>query len=158
MKLFLYAFAGLAILSSALAKPKTHIVNVGPNSTLAYNPPYISAHKGDVVKFIFHPKNHTASQSSFEYPCKKLRHGFDSGFEPIKPSYPEPKTVLYHVKTKDPLWFFCRQTVPVSHCGKGMVFAINPPKHGHHTFAAFKARAISQYGGKRDMIDSEDAE
>jgi len=41
-----------------------------------------------------------------------------------------------------PLWFYCRQTVPVPHCKKGMVFAINPPKTGN-TFEKFKALALA---------------
>ena len=45
------------------------------------------------------------------------------------------------------MWFFCAQAAntPASHCGKGMVFAINAPQSGT-TFNAFKASAISQGG------------
>ncbi|KAF8337006.1 Cupredoxin [Cantharellus anzutake] len=153
MKFFLYALTGLAVFSSALAKKKTHIVNVGPGGQLVYDPPFIHANKGDEVKFVFNPKNHTATQSSFDSPCSKLKDshgrniGFDSGFQPVDPIHPVHKIVTFKVRTKDPLWFYCRQT---GHCSKGMVFAINPPKKGPHTFDAFRKKALATAGGKRD--------
>ncbi|KAF8311423.1 Cupredoxin [Cantharellus anzutake] len=163
MKLFLYAYTGLAVFSSAFAAvvPKTHLVNVGPNGQLVYDPPFIFTNKGDVVKFIFHPKNHTVTESSFDSPCSKLRDshgrniGFDSGFQPVDPIHPVEKIVSVRVLTKDPLWFYCRQT---GHCSKGMVFAINPPTKGAHTFGAFKKKALATAGGKRDDDEDTDLE
>ncbi|KAF8333923.1 uncharacterized protein EI90DRAFT_3015016 [Cantharellus anzutake] len=175
MKLFLYAYTGLAVFSSAFAAvvPKTHLVNVGPNGQLVYDPPLSMfyfpdvphprqfTNKGDVVKFIFHPKNHTVTESSFDSPCSKLRDshgrniGFDSGFQPVDPIHPVEKIVSVRVLTKDPLWFYCRQT---GHCSKGMVFAINPPTKGAHTFGAFKKKALATAGGKRDDDEDTDLE
>jgi hypothetical protein len=39
----------------------------------------------------------------------------------------------------DPLWFYCRQT---GHCAQGMVFAVNAPTTGNHTFQDFLANAL----------------
>lgn len=55
-------------------------------------------------------------------------------------------TCDWTIKTTDPLWVYCGQTNPVSHCGKGMVFAVNPPATGN-TFDAYKANAVAQDGG-----------
>ena len=83
------------------------------------------------------------TESSFNHPCTKFGHpGFDSGFQPIDPKHPKDKFVRFKVPSKEPLWFYCRQKVPVSHCGKGMVFAINPPKKGN-TFDKFKKKALA---------------
>lgn len=100
---------------------------------------------GDTIKFTFVAKNHTATQSSFDSPCSELigadghtPTGFDTGFNPIDPSNPQNKSASFLVQTLDPLWFYCRQQ---GHCQKGMVFAVNPPDSGNHTFAQFLAKA-----------------
>jgi plastocyanin len=54
-------------------------------------------------------------------------------------------TCQWEVKTTDPLWVYCGQTNPISHCGAGMVFAVNPPATGN-TFAAFQSNAEAQDG------------
>ena len=41
--------------------------------------------------------------------------------------------------------FYCKQKVG-THCGKGMVFAINAPTTGDKTFSAYKQLAIAQNG------------
>ncbi|KAF9487767.1 hypothetical protein BDN71DRAFT_1458163 [Pleurotus eryngii] len=74
------AFA-LCVLPVALAV--TYDVTVGAGGELAYVPPYVNAAPGDVVNFIFHPKNHTVTQSSFEAPCVGLEEGERSGFRPV---------------------------------------------------------------------------
>src|SRR5260370_1019966 len=89
------------------------------------------------------------TQSSFDHPCTKLSHGFDSGFEPINPNHPVDKTISVKVWTTEPLWFYCRQT---GHCSKGMVFAINPKKKGH-TFDAFKKKALATAKAPGKVID-----
>lgn len=61
------------------ADPQNHVIQVGPGSELLYNPSNISASIGDTVTFVFNPKNHTVTQSSFEEPCVALAGGFDSG-------------------------------------------------------------------------------
>jgi DNA primase len=43
----------------------------------------------------------------------------------------------------DSIWIHCRQaeSTATSHCGQGMVFAINPGPDGNESFATFKAAA-----------------
>ncbi|KAK0470424.1 Cupredoxin [Desarmillaria tabescens] len=113
----------------------TYNVTVGANGKLAYDPEYVYAEPGDVITFIFNPKNHTVTQSSFEAPCVPLYGGLDSGFVPVSPDEKYLPTFNVKVVDKDPVWFHCEQT---GHCGSGMVFAINPPPG---TFDKFKALA-----------------
>lgn len=47
----------------------THLVTVGNNGTLAYDPPFVMAAPRDTIIFEFHQKNHTATKSSFDAPC-----------------------------------------------------------------------------------------
>ena len=123
-----------------------------------------SARKDDIVKFIFKSNNNTGrivifptlrvldkvsanqlvTQSSFEDPCSTLTGvhgllvGFDSGFQAINASHPVDKVVSFKVPTTQPLWFYSRQT---GHCEQGMVFAINAPSKGDHSFEAFQNKA-----------------
>lgn len=55
-------------------------VGVGADnkSALVFTPSNITANVGDVIQFFFGPKNHTATQSSFDKPCDTLANGFDS--------------------------------------------------------------------------------
>ena len=126
--------------------PKTHRVTVGAWGNLAYDPEYVNANVGDYIKFEFHPKNHTVTESSFNSPCSKLTDahgnqlGFRTGFIPVpadqKSHFP---TRTFKVTDKKPHWFYCGQT---GHCPAGMVFAVNPPHEGN-TFAKFKDMAKS---------------
>jgi len=146
--------AAIALLSVALPSALAwthHHVDVGPNGQLVYNPPYISADVGDKVTFVFHQKNHTATQSAFATPCSPLlggdgvtHIGFSSGFNPVGANVTSDfPTASLTVLDAKPIWIYCQQTVPVSHCHSGMVFAVNPPTSGSNTFAAFQALAIS---------------
>ncbi|KAF8600223.1 hypothetical protein BDV93DRAFT_525511 [Ceratobasidium sp. AG-I] len=118
--------------------PKTHKVTVGNNGKLRYDPQYVHAKVGDYVKFEFHPKNHTVTESSFDNPCHKIDYGFRTGFVPV----PQDQTSHFPTRTfkvtdKKPHWFYCGQT---GHCPDGMVFAVNPPKSGN-TFEKFQKKA-----------------
>ena len=45
----------------------------------------------------------------------------------------------------NPIWIHCRQAANTagSHCGKGMVFAVNPGAEGsYNSFTAFKQKAL----------------
>ncbi|KAF2204769.1 hypothetical protein GQ43DRAFT_363913 [Delitschia confertaspora ATCC 74209] len=132
--------------------PVTHTVIVGgmkPVATgmapvLGYSPESITAAQGDKVKFVFMQKNHTATQSTFADPCKKMEGGLDSGFMPN----PEGKAGVeweMDVTTTEPLWFYCKQQNGI-HCGKGMVFAINAKSTGDKTFSAWKQLAVNKNG------------
>ena len=126
-------------------------VVVGANGTLAYDPPFVDASAGDEIRFNFVAKNHTATQSSFDQPCTSQIGpdgvsitGFDTGFNFVANGSAPVKQSFIMPQTDKPLWFYCRQT---GHCAKGMVFAVNAPKHGDHTFDAFRKKATNTGGG-----------
>ncbi|KAI0030921.1 hypothetical protein K488DRAFT_16753, partial [Vararia minispora EC-137] len=84
----------------------------------------------DVVVFKFNPLNHTVTQSSLAQPCLPLKGGFDSGFNfPVAVGTPRDERPSFNITVQDanPIWVYCRQGefTPRSHCGKGMVFAVN---------------------------------
>ncbi|KAG9121954.1 hypothetical protein FRC07_001860 [Ceratobasidium sp. 392] len=133
---------------------KTHKVTVGAWGKLRYDPEYVHAKVGDYIKFEFHPKNHTVTESSFDSPCTKLTDdhgnqiGFRTGFVPVPekqtPHFPTRKFKVTDYKAQrglvqtKPHWFYCGQ---VGHCPAGMVFAVNPPKKGN-TFHKFQKMAM----------------
>ncbi|RXW20279.1 hypothetical protein EST38_g5580 [Candolleomyces aberdarensis] len=120
-------------------------VNVGPGGQFVYDPPYVHAVYGDIVRFHFNPKNHTVTQSAFDPPCVGLEGGFRTGFIPV-PAGTNPLPVQeFNVPDNAgaPIWFYCGQT---AHCGQGMVFAVNPPADGDHSFEAFRNLAIARNG------------
>ncbi|GAW03788.1 Cupredoxin [Lentinula edodes] len=134
--------AALAVLPVALAT--SWDVSVGPNGQLIYYPEYVLAEVGDTINMIFHPKNHTVTQSSFDAPCVPLAGGVSSGFLPVaSDSDPELPNFVITVNDTNPIWIHCEQK---GHCGAGMVFAVNPPDaSSNHSFAAFQA--YTSYSG-----------
>ncbi|QRV92299.1 plastocyanin-like domain protein [Ceratobasidium sp. AG-Ba] len=80
---------------------KTYKVTVGAGGKLRYDPQYVHAKVGDYIKFEFHPKNHTVTESSFNSPCHKLTDshgnqiGFRTGFVPV------PATQTSHFPTRN---------------------------------------------------------
>ncbi len=92
------------------------------------------------------------TQSSFNDPCTRQTNaqgidtGIDSAFNFATQSTDgkhQPTFAFSVEDDKTPLWFYCRQTVPVSHCKVGgMVFAINPPPKGN-TFEKFQQKALA---------------
>ncbi|KAI9808213.1 MAG: hypothetical protein M1825_004670 [Sarcosagium campestre] len=122
---------------------KTHKVDVGAFGELLFNPNQVDAAVGDVVEFNFLAKNHSVTQSEFATPCT-FNNGFDTGFNQFNPQntsglFLKPFTVT---QTK-PTWFYCKQGGPPNHCGKGMVFGINPAGK----MDAFIENAKAQKGG-----------
>lgn len=145
----------MQVMSLAPAVPAgaaTHTVVVGgmkPVATgmapaLLYNPESIDAAVGDMIMFVFMQKNHTATQSTFAEPCRKMEGGMDSGFM-ANPDGKEGVTWNMTVATTEPLWFYCKQQNGI-HCGKGMVFSVNAAKTGDKTMADFKALAVGTNG------------
>ena len=120
----------------------THSVSVGGPVGLIFDPPQLQAAVGDTVIFTFRSQNHTVTQSAFETPCDPLAGGMDSGFQqnPNNTVNPPPQVAM-QVTVGTPLWFYCRQN---NHCGKGMVFSINPTNDKTH--AMFQSLAIQQRG------------
>jgi len=128
------------------AEGVVHNVNIGGPGSLKFDPPSISAQPRDTVVFHFEQKNHTVTQSSFGDPCRKLDNGFDSGFIAVPDSVTADfPTWSITINDTAPIWAYCRQKTPVSHCGSGMVFAINAVENSERNFTAFQnvAKAIN---------------
>ncbi|KAK3345253.1 hypothetical protein B0H65DRAFT_548981 [Neurospora tetraspora] len=124
----------------------THTVTVGGPQGLAFSPAQTQAAVGDTVIFTFLSQNHTVTQSAFDKPCVSLPGGMDSGFQAnLNNTVNPPPQVAMQVMVDTPLWFYCRQA---NHCGKGMVFSINPT--AEKTQAQFQAQAIAQNGTGTD--------
>ncbi|KAF8322490.1 hypothetical protein DL93DRAFT_2129092 [Clavulina sp. PMI_390] len=100
---------------------------------LEYTPNTVTAAPGDVVNFNFQGP-HTVTQVSFDTPCQPLAGGFDSS--PL--DLTTGSTFSVTVNDTNPVWVACM--IP-KHCISGMVFAINPPTSGDHTFADFQSIA-----------------
>ncbi|KAF5975202.1 serine-threonine rich protein [Fusarium coicis] len=135
--------------------PQQHTVTVGGPGGLVYQPEELhNVPIGDTVVFEFLSQNHTVSQSGFDKPCALLEGGMDSGFMPNpNNTVSPPPQVAMQVMVDTPLWFYCKQG---GHCGKGMVFSINPT--AEKTQAKFKEMAIQQNGdGKATPITGGDA-
>lgn len=112
---------------------------------MVYTPSEVNAAVGDIVHFVFMSQNHTVTESTFAAPCnKKAVDAPDSGFmaNANNTVVPAP-TWRYTVTSMDPTWWYCKQRTG-THCGKGMVFAINPTTA--KSFDAFKMAAISING------------
>ncbi|KAJ7582974.1 Cupredoxin [Mycena floridula] len=139
-----FSIAAIALLSSVSSVlSASHIVTVGDNNTLAFNPPQLQVAQGDTVSFEFRSKNHSVTQSTFAAPCAVMttpKVGVDSGFQLTSNT---TNTFAQWTITIDdvsaPLWFFCAQTTPKNHCQAGMVFAINPT--AAKSFDAYLANA-----------------
>jgi plastocyanin len=137
---------GLALLPFAAAQ-QIHTVQVGSsNGTLAFSPEAISAQAGDQVVFNFYPKNHSVTQSSFAGPCSFKEGGFDSGFMPVAANVTETiPTYSITINDTQPVWVYCAQAAntAASHCGAGMVFAVNcGPDGSNNSFTDFKNAAL----------------
>ncbi|OCH89103.1 hypothetical protein OBBRIDRAFT_778998 [Obba rivulosa] len=148
--------------ASALASPSSstaasisadHQVVVGGSNELVFDPANITANVGDTITFQFMQKNHTATQSSFASPCVSLSEsstngqvGFDSGFMPVADDATSFPTFTIQINDTSPIWAFCRQTNPTSHCGSGMVFSVNAVEDSANNFAAFQTKAIQLNG------------
>ncbi|KAJ3571580.1 hypothetical protein NP233_g3656 [Leucocoprinus birnbaumii] len=126
----------------AAAQGQVHVVKVGGPGILKFDPPHIQAQPRDVVVFQFQQKNHTVTQSSFADPCRRLNAngtlGFDSGFQAVADNATDFPTWNFTVTDTSPVWAYCRQTAPSSHCGAGMVFAINSVETSERNFTAFQ--------------------
>jgi plastocyanin len=141
----------------------THTVVVGGEAGLKFTPDQVEANIGDSVVFVFQSQNHTVTQSTFDSPCVRLPGGFDTGFMPNpNNTVVPPPMVAMQVAVDTPLCkihprflldatmlicgigFYCRQTTPGNHCGKGMTFSINPSQQKSQ--GAFANAAIAQNG------------
>jgi plastocyanin len=134
----------------AALEGKVHTVIVGGPGKLTFEPSQLAAQPRDVVVFEFRQKNHTVTQSTFADPCRKMSAsgatGFDSGFFPVAADLTSGfPTWNLTINDTAPIWGYCRQQVPASHCGAGMVFAINSVESSDRNFTAFQnvAKALN---------------
>jgi len=51
--------------------------------------------------------------------------GIKSGFMPVAAGAAQMPVFTVMINDTKPIWLYCGQTSPVSHCQKGMVMAIN---------------------------------
>lgn len=100
------ALAGLVSIVSA----ENFQVTVGNGSQLAFEPTTVNASVGDTISFVFYPKNHTVTQSTFTAPCEPMSGGVDSGFQPVAANATNVPSFTVTVNATTPLWFFCHQT------------------------------------------------
>jgi plastocyanin len=112
--------------SSSYSAKKTHNVIVGADGELKYAGNNIDAAIGDIIRFDFNSTNHTVTESTFDKPCSPKDGGFNTGFNQFN-NQNHTGIIFreFEVKVNTPLWFYCAQTVKVSHCQKGMVLGIN---------------------------------
>ncbi|PBK87554.1 Cupredoxin [Armillaria gallica] len=114
----------LAGFCSAAARAAEIDVTVGGPGVLKFSPDSVTANVGDVVRFTFMQKNHTATQSTLANPCSPIENGFDSGFVPVADTTTSGFPVAeLTISDTNPIWVYCRQA---NHCQQGMVFAVNP--------------------------------
>jgi len=153
-----FAFAALAV-SGAMAANVIQ-VTVGKDSLLAFSPTSVTAAVGDTIQFTFYPKNHTVVQSTLKTPCAPLASGFATTFTNNVSAVPADLTTLPTANftvtnASAPLWFYCSQTAPISHCGNGMVFAVNPGQEGAaNSFTAFQNAAKGAAGNSSSSGNS----
>ncbi|KAJ4294544.1 hypothetical protein N0V90_008235 [Kalmusia sp. IMI 367209] len=148
----------MSLAPQASSGPLVHTVTVGgmkPVSTgmapvLGFSPESITANIGDTVEFVFMQKNHSATQSTFAEPCKAMEGGKDSGFMP-NPDGAAGVSWNVTVESMDAQWYYCKQG---THCGVGMVFAINAATTGDKTMSAFKQLAILGNSTKQAPLTS----
>ncbi|KAI9460901.1 hypothetical protein BJY52DRAFT_1222504 [Lactarius psammicola] len=157
---FLELLSGTSLFSSAAAQRNIWQITVGSaEGESVFFPEYVVASPGDTVKFIFNPKNHSVTQSTFKAPCTSRPGGFDSGFNPVAigTTFDRP-TFNFTVDSADPIWIYCKQgeNSPFSHCGKGMVFAVNPGDNDTcDSFTAFNEAAKRAQGPPLSVVYSE---
>lgn len=142
-------FAAIALFSLLSANAETHTVQVGMGG-LTFTPATITAKAGDDVAFQFMAKNHSVTQSTFADPCKISTDGVDSGLQAIPMDKTSASggsdmpTWTFTVSNETvPLWFYCKQKTPVSHCAMGMVFSINPTAEKSHDMFVANAKATN---------------
>lgn len=142
--------------TTSTSGPAVHAVQVGAGG-LSFTPSDITAAVGDIVQFTFVSKNHSVTQSSFASPCAALDQGFTSGFQFVNPNATTPlPTWNLTVSATTPLWAFCQQTNPISHCSQGMVLAINAVDSSAKNFTAFQnsAKGITNGTSSSSNVDS----
>ncbi|KAK0764372.1 hypothetical protein N5P37_003771 [Trichoderma harzianum] len=130
IKSLLSAFA-LAYLANATT------IKITATSSNTFDPSTIKANDGDVLEFIFEPKNHSVVAGDYRYPCSPLElgTGFFSGFFATS-SGENDKVFRVEINGTDTIPFYSSQG---NECAGGMVGIINPK--GNQTLDDYKKRA-----------------
>ena len=131
--------------TTAAGAHKTHHVDVGTfGGVVKFVPNTVDAAIGDVVEYNFLAKSHSLTQSDFKTPCT-YNGGFDTGLNQANPNnITRLHVVPFTVSTTSPQCFYFKQQGPPNHCGKGMVFGLNPGSQAK--MDQFVANAIAQNG------------
>jgi plastocyanin len=99
----------LATLASTVSAANIQ-VQVGASGALGFTPTSVNASTGDTVTFVFNPKNHTVTQSTFAAPCQPMSGGADSNFQPVTANATNVPSFSITVNNTQPAWFYCKQT------------------------------------------------
>ncbi|KAL7915806.1 hypothetical protein GGI35DRAFT_430711 [Trichoderma velutinum] len=130
LKSLISAFA-LAYLANATT------IKITATSDNTFDPSTIKAADGDILEFIFEPKNHSVVAGDYRYPCSpmELGTGFFSGFFATS-SGENDKVFRVEINGTDTIPFYSSQG---NECAGGMVGIINPK--GNQTLDDYKKRA-----------------
>lgn len=80
------------------------------------------------MRFMFLGNNHSVVQTTMDAPCTPSANGFNTGFKPNEQNDLTAAPMMdLPVTATTPLYMSCLQ---VTHCGKGMIFTVNPPPEG----------------------------
>lgn len=143
----MFSFLSFGLVLLPFVSATTFDIQVGDAAKLQFSPEAIFASPGDQVIFHFHPKNHSVTQSSFANPCGPKEGGLNSGFNFVPANQTDNlPTFTVTVNDTNPTWIYCAQNanLPTSHCGSGMVFAINCGADGSaNSFTNFKKAALA---------------
>lgn len=132
--------------SSSDASQPIKVIVGDASGALTFNPSNVTAAIGQTITFEFHQKNHSVVQSTFAAPCSPMTGGFKSDFFAVDPTATEFQSWSITVNDTNPIWAYCRQINPKSHCGAGMVFSVNAKEDTDKSFSAFKQNAEIQNG------------
>ncbi|KAK0659488.1 hypothetical protein QBC41DRAFT_331438 [Cercophora samala] len=112
-------------------------VSVGKNG-LTFEPNEIRAGAGDIIQFIFWPRNHSVVAGEFTRPCiPRLTGGFWSGFFPTAADTINPQLFRVQINNSEPFVFYCSQNNG-QHCKNGMFGIINPGVTGIATLSSYR--------------------
>lgn len=139
-------FFVLCCVISLVLGQTTHMVTVGDGGSF-YDPPTVAAGLNDIISFVFTGEgSHSVTQSTYSDPCTPLPGGFNSGLYTLSNSSQLNEAPVWNLQITDdvdPIYFFCTNTHPVSHCGSGMVGVINPPSQANYTAFVASAKAVT---------------
>jgi plastocyanin len=140
--LFLFTAASASEVCSSGIVHRISAGSTTANNGLHFEPENVVAEIGDTIEFHFLPKNHTVVQSSFDKPCEPLTDGSGifSGFNFATSQGEAPDVFVFTVKSKEPLWYYCSQTVG-NHCQSGMSGVINQNFSSDKTLAKYKEKS-----------------